>query len=388
MKLGNITKRGKSSWRIKIELERDPVTGKRRHYWETVTGTREKAKEKLVELRNKMRVGERIEPSDLTVETYLRSWLAAPAGLTPKTAERYRQLSEQQIIPHLGAIALHKLGAGDVQDWHVKLLASGGKDGRALNARTVGHAHRLLHHALERALQAQRVFRNVASIVKPPKVEEKEIEILTAPQIVEMLEKIRDHDCYSLAVTAIGTGLRRGELLALQWSSVDLERGSLRVERSVEHTKGNRLRFKPPKSKSGRRSVSLPPFVIEVLRVHRKQQLEQRVALGLGKPADDALVFCHFEGSPILPDRLSWNWARLVRARGLPRVTFHGLRHSHVSALIAGGLDVFSVSRRIGHSSAGFTLKTYTHLFSQKDAAADAAIEAALRPAPAGKEAS
>ncbi len=386
MKLGNITKRGTASWRIKIELERDPVTGKRRHYWETINGTRDKAKAKLVELHNRMRVGERIEPSDLTVGAYLRAWLAAPAGLTPKTAERYRQLSEQQIIPHLGSIALEKLAAGDVQDWHVKLLASGGKGGRPLSARTVGHAHRLLHHALERALQAQRVFRNVAGIVRPPKVEEKEIGILTAPQIVETLERIRDHAYYPIAVAAIGTGLRRGELLALQWSSVDLERGTLRVERSVEEV-GDKLRFKPPKSKSGR-AVSLPPFVLEVLRAHRKQQLEQRLALGLGKPADDALVFCRFDGRPIVPDRLSWNWARLVRARGLPRVTFHGLRHSHVSALIAAGLDVFSVSRRIGHSSAGFALKTYTHLFSQKDAAADAAIEAALRPAAADQEAS
>jgi len=185
----------------------------------------------------------------------------------------------------------------------------------------------------------------------------------------------------------IGTGLRRGELLALQWSNIDFERGSLRVERSVEETR-DKLRFKPPKSKSGRRAVSLPPFVLEVLRIHRKQQLEQRLALGLGKMREDALVFCHLDGSPILPDRISWNWARLVRARGLPHVTFHGLRHSHVSALIEAGLDVFSVSRRTGHCSAGFTLKTYTHMFSQKDAAADAAIEAALRPPPAGKEAS
>ncbi len=174
MKVGNITKRGKASWRIKIELNRDPVTGKRRMYWETVTGTRDNAKAKLVELRNRMNQGERIEPSDLTLAGYLRAWLAAPGGVTPKTAERYRQLSEQQIIPHLGTIALDKLTAGDVQDWHVKLLASGGKGGRPLSARTVGHAHRLLHHALARALQAQQVFRNVASIVKPPKVEERD----------------------------------------------------------------------------------------------------------------------------------------------------------------------------------------------------------------------
>ena len=102
------------------------------------------------------------------------------------------------------------------------------------------------------------MFRNVVSIVKPPKVEEKEIQILTAGQIADIIEKLRDHPIYPIVVVALGTGLRRGELLALQWSNVDLVASSLQVERSVEETKGG-LRFKAPKSKNSRRSVSLPP---------------------------------------------------------------------------------------------------------------------------------
>jgi integrase len=378
MRLGNITKRGKASWRVKVELSRDPVTGRRRYHLETVHGKREDAKAKLVEIAEQMRKGEHVEPSALTVRIYIKAWLAAPAGISPKTAERYRQLAEQQIYPLLGAIALQKLGEADVQDWHDKLLASGGRGGKPLSARTVGHAHRVLHRALARAVIGKRVFRNVASAVKPPKVEDHEIEIIPADQVSDSLAKLRNHALYPIAVTALGTGLRRGELCGLQWGDIDLDGASLRVERSLEESNSG-LRFKAPKSKAGRRTVSLPPSVVDVLRAHRKQQLELRLALGLGRPADDALVFCEHDGSPLSPDKLSRDWGRVVVARKLPKVSFHALRHTHVSALIDAGLDVFAVSRRIGHGSAALTLKTYTHWFSKKDTAAAAAIEAALK---------
>ena len=176
MKLGNITKRGQSSWRVKIELPRDPQTGQRRYHLETVRGRREDAKAKLAEIRDRIYKGQHVDPSAITVASYLRGWLEAPAGLSPKTAERYRQLAEQQIIPHLGATALQKLSDGDIQDWHDKLLAAGGKGGRPLSPQTVGHAHRVLHRALARAVTGKRVFRNVATAVKPPKVQRQEIE--------------------------------------------------------------------------------------------------------------------------------------------------------------------------------------------------------------------
>ena len=384
MRKGNVTRRGKHSFRVKIELDRDPA-GQRRYCLETIKGrpgeavreVKARANARLIELLDKMNKGEHVVQSTATVASYLRAWLEAPVGLSPKTTERYRQLAEQQIIPHLGEIALQKLGPADVQDWHATLLVEGGKNGRPLSARTVGHAHRLLHSALARAAVGQQVFRNVASLVKPPMVEEREIASLSADQVGEVLRKLRDHPIYSLVVMALGTGLRRGELVALAWTAVDLDGGEIRVERSLEETRSG-LRFKSPKSRNGRRTVSLPPTVVETLSEHRQGQLELRLALGLGKPPSDALVFANVDGSPLRPDRVSRDWARLVVSRRLPKVPFHGLRHSHVSALIDGGLDVFAVSRRIGHGNASMTPRTYTHWFSRKDSEAVAAIEAAL----------
>jgi integrase len=382
MKLGSITKRGKNSWRIKIELSRDPETGERRYHLETVRGRHEDAKARLVEVHDEINKGKHIAPSALTVAEYVNSWLAAPVGISPKTLERYKQLAAQQIIPHLGQIPLQKLDTDDLQNWHGKLLASGGKGGRPLSAQTVGHAHRVLQRALNRAIAGKKLFRNVAGLKesRPPKVEQPQIEILSPQQIEDCLAKLAGHEFYPIVVAALGTGLRRGELLALQWGNVDLDGASLRVERSLEETKEG-LRFKPPKSKAGRRTVSLPPSVVEVLRDHRRLQLERRVRLAMGRITDDALVFSEPDGSKMSPDKLSRDWCRLVAARKLPKISFHALRHSHVSALIAAGLDVYSVSRRIGHSDPAVTLRTYTHMFSKKDSAAAQAIEAALRPA-------
>ena len=304
--------------------------------------------------------------------------LAAPPGISPKTAERYCQLADQQIYRHLGKIPLQKLTSAHIQKWHTTLLASGGKKGRPLHPRTVGHAHRVLHTALARAARGQLVARNVASIEKPPRVDDREVASLTAHQITDVLDKLLDHPLHPIVVVALGTGLRRGEILALQWGNVEFDAAKLRVERSIEGTKFS-LRFKPPKSKHGKRSVALPPSVIDVLREHRRRQLETRLALGLGKFSDDDLVFSRADGSPMPPNKLSRDWANLVISRKLPRGPFHGLRHTHVSALIAGGLDVFSVSRRIGHNSPALTLKVYSHLFTEKASVAIEAIEAVLR---------
>jgi integrase len=138
------------------------------------------------------------------------------------------------------------------------------------------------------------------------------------------------------------------------------------------------LKFKSPKTKTSRRTVSLPPSAIEALHAHRRRQLEIRLALGQGKPDGSALVFSRIDGSPVPPNDLSRDWARFVKTKKLPPVSFHGLRHTHVSALISRGVDVLAISRRIGHANAATTLRVYGHLFVQNDVDAVDAIQAVL----------
>jgi integrase len=274
-------------------------------------------------------------------------------------------------------VLLQKLRPAQVHEWHAALLKAGRKDGGSLSARTVGHAHRVLHRAYERALRLELVARNPVHVVRPPRPSAVEVEILSAVQISDVLARLEGHPLHAVVTLALGSGLRRGELCALTWSTLDLDAGVVRVERSLEETAAG-LRFKSPKTRHGRRAVSLPAPVVEVLRAYRRQQLEQRLQLGVGRPGPDDLVFTLPDGSPWPPDKLSRDWGNVVRLRRLPRVMFHALRHSHASALIAAGIDVVTVSRRLGHGSAAITLGVYAHRFGSTDTAAAEAIAAAM----------
>jgi integrase len=215
---GNITRRGAHSWRLKSEAgERDPVTGKRRTRFVTVRGTTKDAQRELIRVLAAVDNGTAVDPSAVTVAECARGWLDGADHLSGKTRERYRALAEQQIVPHLGGIVLQKLRPVHIADWHATLLKSGGKDGAPLSARTVGHAHRLLHTVLARAASLEIVGRNVAGLVRPPKVEADEVEILTAAEVGNLRIKLTGHRLFPIAVLALGTGLRRGEMCELRW---------------------------------------------------------------------------------------------------------------------------------------------------------------------------
>jgi integrase len=163
---------------------------------------------------------------------------------------------------------------------------------------------------------------------------------------------------------------------------VDLDTASIRVERSLEQTTSG-LRFKSPKTRSGRRQISLPGHAVDALRRHRKSQLEFRMKIGIGRPPADALVFCNVDGAPYSPRAVSKSWARLVKELDLPKVTLHSLRHSHASALIAGGVDAVTVSRRLGHANPSITLSVYSHMFQNSDDRAAEILDALLPVAKA-----
>jgi integrase len=343
----------------------------------TVRGKRKDAEKELTRLIGLANDGMLTEPSKTTIAEYFDGWLGSETGLSGKTLERYRGLAEQQIKPHLAPIPLQKLKPADIERWHQTLLKSGGKGGKSLSAQTVLHAHRVLRTGLARALRAEIIARNPATAISPPRIPDKEIRALSAAEMADTLARLRGHDLYPIAFLALATGARRGELLALRWTDIDLDKGMVKIERSLEET-SNGLRFKGTKTKNGKRTITLPGNVTETLRQHRKATLEHRLHLGMGKPDADALVFTRADGSPWPPDDLSRNWRRTVKARNMPVCSFHGLRHSHASSLIANGIDILSVSRRLGHASPTITLATYGHMIEQTDAGAARAIEAAM----------
>ncbi|WP_338688357.1 site-specific integrase [Bradyrhizobium sp. 26S5] len=373
---GHVRRRGGSSWEIKFELGADPLTGKRRIRYVAFKGTKRAAELELARLVAQNAAGEGVDPSKSTVAEFIERWERdwATANVGPKTLERYRQLLRLYVRPRIGAVRIQKLRAVHLNEVYSTLLRSGGQDGAALSARSVGHVHRVLHRALGHAATWGVVSQNVASLVAPPPVPDEEIKILTEDQIGAILRHLEGRTLRPIVSFLLGTGARRGEALAIRWGDVNFQKNVVRIERSLEQTKGS-LRVKSPKTKNGRRSVTVSPWLAAELRSHRARQDERRLALGMGRAPDDSPVFAGWNGEFRSPSRLSHDFAAAMDALNID-CTLHGLRHTHVSQLIAAGLDVLTISRRIGHASPAITLNVYSHMFSNTDTRAADIMEA------------
>jgi integrase len=375
---GHIRRRGERSWELKFDLGTDPGTGKRKTRYASFKGTKADAQKELVRLMAAAGAGQDVDPSRMTVDAFLDRWERdwATANVSPKTLERYLELLRLHVRPRIGKMMLQKLRPVTLSELYAALLIDGRGAAGGLAPRTVGHVHRVLHRALGHAVQWSLIGASPATNVSPPRVTDTEIEILRPAQIAAARRALAGKSIYPLFMVALGTGMRRGEMLALRWQDVDLDAGLARIERSLEQTKAG-LRFKAPKTRHGRRSVTLPAAVISELRAHRAAQAALRLRLGQGKAPDDSLVFCHHDGTPKTPDGLTKEWTRAAAKAGLA-VTLHALRHTHASQLIASGMDVLTVSRRLGHGSAAITLRVYGHLFANTDDQAARVMDAAF----------
>lgn len=285
-------------------------------------------------------------------------------NVSPKTSERYSELRRTHVRPHIGNKRMQAIRAEDLNKLYADLH-------HKIAPRTVKHVHRILHRVFGHATKWGNVKRNVVSLVDAPKAPATEAPALQLADIPRMFAAVRGRNLFPITVVALGTGMRRGELCALRWQDVDLDGAKLKVEQSLEETRKGGLRVKLPKSARGRRSISLSPAVVSELSAHWKAQQEQRLSLGLGGASPDDLVFANWDGSARRPNGLTKEFADAMERACLPHVTLHTLRHTHASQLITSGMDILTISRRLGHSSPAITLTVYGHLLTSEDRAAD-----------------
>ena len=219
-------------------------------------------------------------------------------------------------------------------------------------------------------------MRNAADAATAPRVPRTELQTWMAAELRHFLDHVADDRLAAAWHLVAVSGMRRGELLGLRWSDFDGERAS--VSRSVVSVR-NELSFSEPKTSRGRRSIALDKDTVAELREHRRRQLAERMALGLGKPGHDGLIFTDPLGEPVKPDSFSQSFVRLVGELELPQIRLHDLRHTAASLMLAPGVHPKVVSERLGHASVAFTLDTYSHVAPAMESDAAERVAAMLR---------
>src|SRR5262249_23385262 len=291
---------------------------------------------------------------------------------------RYAELCRKNLVPLLGGLGLRKLRPDEISQAYAKALTSGRRDGQGgLSARTVTHMHRVLREALQQALRWNLLVRNPADAVKPPEVERQQMSVLDTDATADLIEAARETSMFVPILLGVRCGMRRGEVVALRWRNVDLERGRISVVASAEQTDRG-VREKEPKNGKGR-TIVLSGTEIEELRSHRVRQAQGLLALGV-RLTDDHHVVAREDGQALQPRSLTHAFVKFAQRHGF-QIRLHDLRHSHATHMLASGVHPKIAQERLGHSSVGITLDLYSHVLPGMQAEAVSKVDAALRDA-------
>jgi integrase len=363
---GSIRQRPNGLWEAR--LNGGYVNGKR--VQQSFYGpTRADVAEQLVKATREKQQGLTIAPSKQTVRDYLRAYLeTAKPRLRARTFLGYQQTLDLHVIPQLGTLRLSKLTPQRLQTWLGALRADGVSANRCRYARTV------LRAALKQAVRWQVLAVNPATLVEVPRHVKAPIVPLDVKQARQLLDAVRGHELDGFVTVGVASGLRVGEALALEWSAVDLNAGTLNVRRTVSRLPvvrdeegqqiGGGLEYGEPKSARSRRTLTLPAVVIDALKAHRARQLEQRMALG---PAwtDSGLVLTSPIGTALDYSNLRRAFRALLKAAELPMMKIHNMRHTAATLLLAQGCDPRTIMELLGHSQISLTMNTYAHVLPQ-----------------------
>jgi len=284
-------------------------------------------------------------------------------NLAPKTQSSYQNHLEKRIIPELGHIDMNKLRPQHIMKFIDHLQEKGrrldGKDG-ALSGESILYCFRVLSSMLQDAVQWQIIISNPCTRVKPPKADHNEIELLNEEDLARMLQFLAEEPLkYRMIVMlAIDSGLRLGELMGLKWADIDFEKGTLSVNKSNQALRGKGVFTKDPKNKSSIRCIALSDSLLDLLKLYKKEQLEQKFMLA-NKWMEEGWLFTKWNGLPMFPTTPSQWFRKFLKRRGLPHMRFHALRHLSATLLIAFGVPLKNVSSRLGHADIRTTANIY-----------------------------
>lgn len=392
-----IEKRGQNSYRLTVSCGYDK-NGKQVYKRKTINlgdikpdKQLQEAQKQFVLFENEVKKGLYLDAGKTTFEDFIEKWLKdyAEPELAPKTLLRYKKLLDR-IIPALGHIKLNKLQPTHLVEFYNNLREDGirtdGKPG-GLSERTILHHHRLISSILTCAVQWQFILNSPASRVKAPKVEKKEARHFDIEQTEYILELLENEPIkYRAAIYLdIYGGMRLGELAGLEWSNVDFDNMLIRINHSLQHVTGYGTFEKSTKNETSNRIISLPKTVMNILKEYKIWQNGQKSKLENLWHSEYDYIFTARDGKPIYPGTISSWFHKFIKKHNetvmkdssiakddkekylLDNVNFHGLRHTNATILINQGIDVTTVSKRLGHARTSTTTDIYSHSLQRAD---------------------
>jgi len=362
---GSVYKRSDGRWCATVSLD----DGRRKSFYGK---TRQETGRKLATAVKARHDGLPIPAEKQTVAQFLSEWLQSTRpALRYRTWQRYEELVRLHALPTVGRLSLARLEPGHLQRLYGERLSAG------QSPASVQRLHAVLHRALRDAQRWGLVARNVAALVERPRASRREMMALDPEQARSLMNAAAGERLEALYVLALTTSMRQGELLALRWPDVDLDRGALQVRGSLQRLPDG-LTIVEPKTANSRRQVALTRAAVEVLRRHRVEQNEERLKLG-GAWEDNGLVFANEVGRPIeVRNLMRRSFLPLLKGSSLPVIRFHDLRHTAATLLLGEGVHPKVVAEMLGHSRISTTLDLYSHVTPTMQRQAAEALDAVL----------
>ena len=380
----------KRHWVERARLESCPECGgkledteERRQKSQGGFRTKKEAQEALDKAKVAVAENRFVATTNVTVRSFLSDeWLPAiRQTVRPTTFTSYSSHVRNHLVPRLGSIQLRRLNAATINAHYALLSEQGKLQGEGgLSPASVRRIHATLHRALRDAVRWQRLHYNPADAADPPKAsaERSERPVWSRQELAAFLGSVREDALYPLWLLYATTGMRRGEALGLQWGDIDLDARTLSIRRSLVPVKGGFI-VGEPKTKRGRRTISLDPTTVTALRTHKKAQAALKMQ-HRDVWEDGDWAFTNEQGLPLSGNNITKEFTSIAKTVKLPHIPLHSMRHTYATLALADGMNARDLSARLGHSSVAFTLDVYSHAIPAMEEEAAAAIAALFAP--------
>lgn len=373
---GSIEKRGENTYRLVVSGGKN-LDGTRCKKTKTIHGTRKDAEIALAEFITEVNRGLVPEGKSITFEEFFYIWDAKYASkeLAPKTYSRYIGILKSRILPYLGSFPLDKIKPTDLMNFYdmlendtqIKRIAknNGQRTLKPLSPKTILEHHRLISAMLQNAVYWQLLPSNPARRVKPPKTKKPKMEFFNDDECKVLIQSLMELTGSNLKYKAailldIFSGVRRGELIGLEWSDVDFKNETININKSTQYLPENGIFDKDTKTECSNRIVPIPNYITKTLLEYKEWYDEQKDILG-DKWINSNKLFIQDDGKPMYPDTIGKWFKPYIEKLGLPIIKFHGIRHTNATLMIANNVDIATVSARLGHASINTTIKYYVH---------------------------